>query len=393
MKLLFCTEARFGQTARGKFHSADQSFSYQMFKRYLTVFADVSVIARCTGIKDDAVDENTRVDGVGVKVVPMPYYIGPYQYLIKRNELIRKLENCIDTNPDAAIICRVPGMIGMAAAKYLIRKKRSYGVEVVGDPGDVFAPGSFHHPFRAVFRQHGVSNLKFVVKGASASIYVTKKILQTRYPHANKTFSTYASNVMLPPDAFVEQAKRLFHDPPYSVVSVGSLAAMYKSPDIAVAALLILKQKGLPVTLRWVGDGRYRSEMMALAEKNGISDRVTFVGNVASAAEVRHYLDAADLFVLPSRTEGLPRALVEAMARGLPCVGTDIGGIRELLERKALVPVNNAEILAEKIHSFLNSSELSNDQAKRNLKEAHSYAFEYLEGKRREFYNYLRDIS
>ena len=108
---------------------------------------------------------------------------------------------------------------------------------------------------------------------------------------------------------------------------------------------------------------------------------------------MRHYLDAADLFILSSRTEGLPRALVEAMARGLPCIGTDIGGIPELLERKALVPVNNSELLAKKIYSFLNSPELADNQAKRNLKEAHSYAIEYLEARRIEFYNYLKKIS
>jgi glycosyltransferase involved in cell wall biosynthesis len=393
MKLLFFSEARLAQTADNKFYSADQSFSYQMFERYLTVFNNVSVVARCAITKEDAVDENTRVDGEGVTVMPLPYYIGPFEYLIQRNKLTKKLRNYIDSNPDSANICRVPGMIGTIAAKYLIRRGRPYGVEVVGDPRDVFAPGSFQHPFRAVFRQNSVSNQKLVIKGASASIYVTKKTLQTRYPHANKTFSTSASNVMLSSVAFVELAKILCHDPPYSVVSVGSLATMYKSPDIAIAAISFLKKNGLSVSLQWVGNGRYQHEMMALAEKKGVSNRVTFVGNVTSAQEVRHYLDAADLFVLPSRTEGLPRALVEAMARGLPCIGTDIGGIPELLERKALVPANNSEILAKKIQSFLDSPELADDQAKRNLGEAHSYAYEYLEARRKEFYNYLKKIS
>ena len=161
--------------------------------------------------------------------------------------MIRKIKNYIDTYPNAAVICRVPGMIGTIAARYLLRQKRPYGVEVVGDPKDVFAVGSFHHPFRVIFRQNGIRDLKFVVEGASASIYVTKKTLQSRYPHINNTFSTYASNVMLTPEAFIGQAKKLRHDPPYSVVIVGTLAAMYKSPDIAIAAMSLLEKNGFPV--------------------------------------------------------------------------------------------------------------------------------------------------
>lgn len=393
MKLLFFTEARLGQTPDKKFYSNDQSFSYQIFKRYLKFFDSVLIVARSSVISHDAINEDTRVDNKDVKVLPLPHYIGPFQYLIKRNNLIKTLRNYIDANSDATIICRVPGMIGTTAAKYLIPKNRPYGVEVVGDPQDVFAPGSFNHPLRPVFRHRVAKDLRAVVKGAAASIYVTKETLQLRYPPANNSFSTYASDVMLPPEAFVMEAKVLRKSPPFSIVTVGTLAAMYKSPDIAIAALSILKQKELSVSLQWLGDGGYRPAMIALAKKTGISDRVSFVGNVASAAEVRRYLDKADLFVLPSRTEGLPRALVEAMARGLPCIGTEVGGIPELLDKQALIPINNAELLAEKIDRFLNTPGLADAQAKRNLSEAKNYAFENLEARRMEFYQYMKGIS
>jgi glycosyltransferase involved in cell wall biosynthesis len=155
----------------------------------------------------------------------------------------------------------------------------------------------------------------------------------------------------------------------------------------------ILKNKRLIVSLQWLGGGRYLPEMVALAEQAGVSDIMTFVGNVGLVDEVRNYLDAADLFVLPSRTEGLPRALVEAMARGLPCIGTNIGGIPELLNQQALVPINNPAALADKIFSFLTDPELADAQAKRNLNEAQTYAFEHLEAKRKDFYNYLKRIS
>ena len=393
MNMLFFTEARLHQTLDGKYYAADQSFSHLMFRRYLSVFDGVLVVARvATGFQEPA-SENTRVDNTGVEVLPLPHYIGPYQYLTTRNRLILALRNYIDSYPEAAAVCRVPGAIGAAAAKYLASRHRPYGVEVVGDPPDVFAPGSFSHPLRPVFRHMLARNLKTVVKEAAAAIYVTKTSLQKRYPSAEKRFSTYASNVMLPPEAFTAAAKKLRNKPPYTIVSVGTLDAMYKSPDVAIEAVALLKKKGLNVSLHWLGDGRYKPGMVDYARRMGVADRVNFVGNVGSAQDVRGYLDSADLFLLPSRQEGLPRAMVEAMARGLPCIGTKIGGIPELLDESALVPVNDPRSLAEKIAVFLTAPGLANAQALRNLQEAQYYACERLEARRKDFYQYLKSVS
>ena len=394
MDLLFFTEARFYKKLDHKFFSADQSFSFHMFKRYLKTFGRVFVVARSAmAAGSDTVTESTRVDDNGVTVLPLPYYVGPFQYLAQRRTLLKTLHHYIDSHLDAAFLCRAPGAIGTAAGRYLGKRKKAYGVEVVGDPLDVFAPGSFSHPLRALFRYKGGRDLKTVVRQASAALYVSKETLQARYPTASNAFNTYASNVMLPPEAFVLEAKTLKISPPFSIVTVGSLAAMYKSPDIAIAAMAILKQRGLRVSLQWLGDGRYWQEMVALAAKVGVSDVVSFVGNIGTADEVRAYLDGADLFVLPSRTEGLPRAMVEAMARGLPCIGTNIGGIPELLEQEALVPINDPERLADKIGHFVTTPGLANAQAKRNLLEARNYAYDILEARRNQFYEYLKGIS
>ena len=65
-----------------------------------------------------------------------------------------------------------------------------------------------------------------------------------------------------------------------------------------------------------------------------LRDRVRFRGQLTTPVDVRAELDRADLFVLPSRQEGLPRAMIEAMARALPCIGSSVGGIPELLQPK-----------------------------------------------------------
>ncbi len=82
------------------------------------------------------------------------------------------------------------------------------------------------------------------------------------------------------------------------------------------------------LTLAVVGDGRERAALERLAHERRLGDRVRFVGFSDRVAE---YLRAADLFVLPSRAEGMSNALLEAMASGLACVATPVSGSTELL--------------------------------------------------------------
>src|SRR4029077_4545824 len=108
-------------------------------------------------------------------------------------------------------------------------------------------------------------------------------------------------------------------------------------------------RKGMAIQLTIVGNGRCRAALDTGARERGIERDVRFTGRVPAGAPVREILDGADLFVLASKTEGLPRAMIEAMARGLPCIGSAVGGIPELLGASELVPRGNAAALAAKI--------------------------------------------
>src|SRR6185369_6068290 len=108
---------------------------------------------------------------------------------------------------------------------------------------------------------------------------------------------------------------------------------------------------------------------------------------------VRAQLDAADLFVLPSRSEGLPRAMIEAMARALPCIGSTAGGIPELLPPEDLVPASNVAALASKIQEVLSSPARLSAMSSRNLAAALEYRDEVLDARRRAFFEHIRDVT
>lgn len=93
----------------------------------------------------------------------------------------------------------------------------------------------------------------------------------------------------------------------------------------------LLTQLPQNVRLVWVGDGRLREELQQRAEERGVAERVIIDG---WRSDARERMKAFDIFALPSEFEMLPFALLEAMSAALPCIATDMAGIREAVEHQ-----------------------------------------------------------
>jgi glycosyltransferase involved in cell wall biosynthesis len=177
------------------------------------------------------------------------------------------------------------------------------------------------------------------------------------------------------------------------MVTVGTLAQLYKAPDVLIRALGQCVRAGLDAELTIVGDGQYRGQLEQLAATLDLTGRVHFVGHVSGPDAVRAHLDRADLFVLPSRQEGLPRAMIEAMARGLPCIGSRVGGIPELLADEDLVAAGSVDELASKIQEMAGTPERLYEAATRNFQTVKEYREDALAKKREEFYCHVRILT
>jgi glycosyltransferase involved in cell wall biosynthesis len=141
------------------------------------------------------------------------------------------------------------------------------------------------------------------------------------------------------------------------VVCVARLADQKAQSDLIRAISLIQSDEETTPSLVLVGDGPERVRLETLA-KEIAPGRVNFVGHQDDPLP---WLAAADAFVLPSLCEGLPGALIEAMAAGLPCIATDVPGNRDLIqdgETGLLVPVKDTSALAYAINRMLSEPEL-----------------------------------
>lgn len=115
-------------------------------------------------------------------------------------------------------------------------------------------------------------------------------------------------------------------DPP-RLVCVARLTSL-KGHDLLLRALAVLHERGVGPPLTLVGDGILREELEALAGRLDLAGQIRFCGALDQAG-VRHELAAADVFCLASLSEGSPGAVLEAMATGLPVVGTAVNGISD----------------------------------------------------------------
>jgi colanic acid/amylovoran biosynthesis glycosyltransferase len=133
----------------------------------------------------------------------------------------------------------------------------------------------------------------------------------------------------------------------FHVISVGSLLWV-KGYEYALLAIRQSKDAGIPVKYVIIGDGAERSRILFTIEDLGLQDCVSLPGRL-DPEQVRSRLQQADVFLLPSLSEGISNAALEAMACGLPVVTSDCGGMREAITDGVegfVVPVRDPEAMA-----------------------------------------------
>lgn len=387
MKVCVAVECRFQRLPDGSVWTEGQ-YALPFWECYLSVFDHVRCLARVLDV--ERLDgEWQRADGDGVSFSPVPYYRGPGQCvrrLVRLRQAVRR-----SVSPDEAYVLRVPGMIGDLASARLRQIRHPYAVEVIGNPNEVFSPGAVRHPLRSLFRWYGTRQLRRQCADACAASYVTEHALQKEYPSSCASIS--ASDIELDDDVIAAGSRTVFaRRGAMELIFVGSLEQYYKGPDVLIRACAACVARGINLRLTIVGHGRLRPALEALASQLGCRDRVRFTGPL-SRQQVYRELDRADLFVLPSRTEGLPRAMIEAMARGLPCIGTAVGGIPELLSPETIVRRGDTDALAGAIVDLIGNPFTMSRLSARNLEKAGKYRTSVLRQRRIHFYRMVREAT
>lgn len=356
------------------------TFDYVLWKnRYLKHFESLTVASRVNNIKFFNPTGYQISSGDNVSFIPIPSLSNPKTRFYNKTLAKKKIGDIL--NDIDGVVVRLPSEIGLLT--FWMAKKRNIpvAVEMVGCPADSYKfhgslIGKLYSPFVKKAHQKALKNSDY-------TLYVTEGYLQKRYPSFG--ISTVASNVSL----------KVKKNNPYKEKKskenivlgiIGSLNVDYKGLDTAIEAISKIKKEKIfkNIKLEVVGAGS-TEKWGNLIKKLNLKNNIVFKGRLDSS-QVDTWLQSLDIYIHPSKTEGLPRAVIEAMSNGLPIISTDVGGIPELIDIKYLHKPNDSLDLKNKIVNLFNDSLEIQRQSIINFEKARNYSDEILTKKRDCFY-------
>jgi glycosyltransferase involved in cell wall biosynthesis len=154
-----------------------------------------------------------------------------------------------------------------------------------------------------------------------------------------------------------------------------------KNIEVLINSLPRIEMKNLHLLV--VGDGSteadlgYKVSLQGLAEKLAVDKKVIFTGWLEKEDLWKIYI-ASDLFVLPSLREGMPNALLEALGAGLPCMGSNIAGIKDILQYEELMfDPRDEKTLVDKIQQMFNNRQLFDEVKKLCQERKEAFNFDW----------------
>jgi len=364
------------------------------FIKYLNVFDNVKVLGE--EIKS-FLDKSSlmQISDERITVEILPANTSPKDF--RNDKKIKKILREEISKAEAVLIkpaCRK----GMMAIKIAEKLHKPYMIEMTGDIHNALLqnPSFVHRMYAPVlYRQ-----IKNAIKNCKYGIYVSESYLQGKYPIAGKMCG--CSDVVLEKSEDVVLEKRLEkieNSDSKNLIDlclVGFYQGNGKGVDTAIRAMSRLPEN-YHFTVLGNGTEENRKKWIEYGEKFGVYNRIHFDEPLSSAKEVLCWLDNFDIFVLPTRSEGLCRCIVEAISRGMPCFATDICTMPELLPKECLFPLDDDEKLANLVKKYVSDKELMKNVARINFENAKKYDFEILKERRdnflREFKEYCENFN
>ncbi len=357
--------------------------------RYLRWFDEVVVLGRC--LESDLVDINklNLVSENGLKFEFLPNISGVKERISNIEAARKKISEIIDSCD--CVICRLPTELGLEAAKIASRKNKCYVLEIGGCIYDGYRThGSLKGIFYAPF---AYMNMRKIVSSSKWVSYVTQEFLQKRYP-ANRFATTLsAPNVNLPfisKDVLNKKLETTKNNECLTFGTIGSLVGGFKGIDVAIKALKLASPHIPKFRYRILGGGD-GNNLKQLAIKNNLESSIEFDGTLPAGDPVFEWLGGIDIYLQPSRREGVPRALIEAMSQACPVLASNVAGIPELLDTRYLHNPGDYKKLAQQIVE-ITKNENRLRCASRNWIKAHDYLLMSLEAKRDFFWCGVRDF-
>jgi glycosyltransferase involved in cell wall biosynthesis len=351
-----------------------------LWERYLRAFDTLTVVGRSGPNQGGAASEAREEPRV--RYVPVPSIHSARLLLVNRRAAARAIYEAVAKGD--AVIARLPSLNGELAVQAAMKLGRPYAVEVVGCGWDAF--WNYGTIQGRLMAPRTYWTMRRLTLKAPYVIYVTQAFLQRRYPTRGVQAGISDVDLVGWDEGLVaSRADGPEHPSPFVLGTIGYLGNEYKGLRVLLEALAEARRQRPDLVLRVLGSGD-TARWQALAAALGVGDHVHFDGTLPPGAPVNAWLDDLDLYVHPSLVEGLPRAVIEAMARACPALGSTAGGIPELLDPSALHPPGDRARLASDLLRATEDAGWRRAQSAANFERAGGYRREVLVERRSQFW-------
>ncbi len=381
-KVLFVHDGPMYQDEKREFWGI--SLNDKIVKRYSFFGKEVVFLMRLKQITGEEKNKYSKITYPFFQFIEIPNFKTIRSFFRGKKEAKKIIESAV-LNCDVVIV-RLPSSAGVIAFNCALKHKKPVLVEFVACVFDSLWNYNWKGKLLAHYK---FFKYKMLLRNSKHTIYVTEKFLQSRYPSKGKAIG--CSDVELADGNERIINKRLekieSQQGPLVLGTVAALDVPYKGQADVIKAIGALKKRGIIFKYQLVGRGD-PSKIQKEIQKHGVEDLVEIIGPIKHD-EVFNFLKKIDIYIQPSKQEGLPRGLIEAMSTGCPSVGSTTGGIPELLTEEAVLKKNSSKQILKKLKSI--DRPFLTRMATRNFLEAQKYTSDVLENRRLAFYKEFKE--
>lgn len=351
----------------------------KLIKRHLYLGDQVTFLMRLAEVLPEQANKLSPILEPKFSFIEIPNFKSISTYFSNKNKAKEIIEKAVEYHD--LLVIRLPSAAGAIAFKKALELKKPVLVEFVACVFDALWNYDWRGKLLAHYKLRKYQKLMLL---AGHTIYVTNRFLQSRYPTIGKYIG--CSDVEIEPiDQNVLQIrleKIRKQSEPLVLCTVAALDVPYKGQADVIKAIGRLKQEGILYKYKLIGQGN-PDQLQETIVKNNVEDLVEIIGTLPHH-KVFDFLETIDVYIQPSKVEGLPRALAEALSKGCPSLGSAVGGIPELISEECLFKPGSVQEIVQKLKKIDTLWLL--EQASLNFETAKEYQKNILEKRRKAFY-------
>lgn len=338
--------------------------------KYLNDFDELTILGEPTTSKNDLV----RLEG-NIKLEIIPANSRPSE--LKNDKTVRMYLNKYIKNAEAILI-QATSRKGMMAIKIAEKYDKAYFIEVTGDIH--LSLSTSNSMLKRMYAPILYKQILRSIKRCKYGLYVTNYYLQNKYPIAGLQCGCTDTNLLETNDEVLESRIRKIKNTDesciYKIGLIGAYSNNRKGVDTAIKALSFLKSIDYELHILGFGVEEDRRKWLAYAEQYENEEKIVFDKPLKTTEEVFAWIDLMDICILPSRSEGLPRCVIESNSRACPAIISNVCGNVELIDSEWSHDPEDYMRLSQLINKMITNRDLMIDAAITNFRNSQKYTIE-----------------